>query len=162
MTEQLIKTGIYRHFKKGDLYFVEKTFPFKQSGKEDVQSVYYWPLYEVSNGYARSIVEFNDNVVITSKNKSIVIEDDFPNIQVLGQGVSTKRFELIKELDLKFLWVLLPGNTIRRVGERYSFGSVHLSRFDDKEGKVFVRFSFAKSPISELELNDFLTKFVCF
>lgn len=105
MSEETIKTGIYRHFKKGDLYFVEKTFPFKQSGKEDVPSIYYYPLYEVSDGYGRSITEFAETV------DGVSVSNGFFGGE--AEKKTVKRFELVKELDPRYLKMLLPGSRVR-------------------------------------------------
>lgn len=105
MPEQVIQTGIYRHYKDGSLYFVEKTFTFKQSGKEDVPSVYYYPLYEVSNGDGRSITDFTGSV------ESVSVSDGFLGGE--AERKTVKRFELVKELDPKYLRMLLPGSRVR-------------------------------------------------
>lgn len=116
MDESTIQTGIYRHYKKDDLYFVEKTFTFKQSDKDDLPSVYYHSLYDVSGGFGRSISEFTGTVHVSFSKTSQIEGSKFLGIEVFGKTV--KRFELVKPLDVKYLRFLIPGSTFYHVDAR--------------------------------------------
>lgn len=87
----IILSGIYQHY-KGRLYFVTHTFNYK--GKNgDVESVYYYPLYEVSDGYGRSI-------------------DDFIEQAYEEDGVAVERFKLIMALPPEAKNILLYGSIV--------------------------------------------------
>ena len=152
-----IETGIYKHYKEGKLYFVEKTFPFKQSGKEDVLSVYYYPLYEKSAGYARSIADFNEMVHTNTTREAKIGEDEILGADVEGKFV--KRFELIRALNHTYLRMFLPGSRVVLTDFLGFVDTVSRCEFNT-DSSISVFLSYGGNHFFKRHIESFLSQYV--
>lgn len=91
-----IETGIYRHYKNGDLYFVEGLE--QDADSNDIKlRVRYHALYPGTKmPFSRSLESFSETVGL------LIDKDDEP----------TKRFTLVQALPVEKMKILLPGTKV--------------------------------------------------
>lgn len=103
----LLLPGIYRHFKKGDLYFAEG-LEFDADVDEERLRVRYWALYPGPKlPFSRSLSSFNE-MVDKPKTRLFVVDGNLA-LDPVGQ---VKKFDLIKALSVKKVEMLLPNAKI--------------------------------------------------
>jgi hypothetical protein len=141
------QTGIYRHFKNGDLYFANGLVTNAETSEE---MVLYLPLCKQAEnaGFVRKRSNFEE-IVIVNYLASV--------LQVLTQ----KRFTLVQALPIEHMPVLLslmPGALCRSSWVRAPH--VKVVKLFEKDGTVYVRLENLQSEIipAPVRLSSFLDR----